>query len=86
MNFIEFINSKGVCKTASGHNISDVKINEEETKFPITGKIKWDNGHLMPMSWNREGNPVNLPYTHGLHLVGVVPKVNFEIIDIKKLP
>lgn len=85
MNFIEFIQSKGTCKTAAGHTISNLKINNEENNYPISGTIHWPDGYLMSMVWNKEGNPINLPLNHGLHLIGVVPRIEFETINIKEL-
>ena len=85
MNFVEYINLKGICKTIAGQNILDLRATGWDKEYPIIGKIKWDSGYLSPMKWNKEGNPHNLPLNHGLKLMAVVPRIEFDQIDITKI-
>lgn len=84
MNFVEFVDGKGICKTAAGHKIHDLKITEDNN-YPIIGKIEWSNGFLMNMCWNKEGFPINLPLNHGLNLMAMVPRVVFERVSISDI-
>lgn len=85
MNFEEFVKLKGICKTAGGHKIHDLRATGWNKQYPLIGKIEWENGFLMDMEWNKEGQPRNLPLNHGIHLVAVVPRVELDIVDISKL-
>lgn len=79
MNFFAFINNKGVVKTAAGHNIEDITLHEKE-KYCIKGNIVWGTGYRMPMIWESNGSPNNLPLNHGLNLIPVVPILDFKYI------
>lgn len=85
MNFIDFINLKGTCKTIAGQNIVDLKVSRLDADYPIIGKIVWNSGYHSPMKWNKEGKPCNLPLNHGLDLMAIVPKIYFEKINLKNL-
>lgn len=85
MNFVEFINLKGMCKTAAGHKIHNIKTTGLDKQYPIIGKVEWKTGYLMDMSWDENGVPRNLPLNHGLNLIALIPRVEFDVIDISKL-
>lgn len=85
MNFVEFVKAKGRCKTAAGHKIHDIRATGWDKNYPIIGRIEWANGHLTDMCWDKEGMPHNLPMNHGLHLVGLVPRIEFDVVDVKEL-
>lgn len=85
MNFVEFVNLKGVCRTAAGHKIHELKTTGWDKNYPLFGKVEWEGGYLMPMEWDKEGNPKNPTMNHGLNLNAVIPKVVFESLNIKEL-
>lgn len=78
MDFVSFIEDKGVVKTSAGHFVKDIQIRENESQYPIGGVIVWDNGFRMPMIWDKEGNPHNLPLNHGLNLIAMVPRIVYD--------
>jgi hypothetical protein len=84
MNFPEFIQLKGQCKTAAGHPIHNLRITNDPY-YPISGTIEWPNQYLTPLQWDTQGNPINLPLNHGLHLIAMVPRIEYDKIDISKL-
>ncbi len=84
MNFLQFIQQKGYCRTAAGHTILNLRTTDKSTTYPIIGTIQWQNGYLTDMCWDCDGNPHNLPLNYGLQLIAMVPRIVFDKIDIKQ--
>ena len=81
MNFVAFIEDKGIVKSASGHKVEDLIVDRSDLNYPIKGHIVWDSGYRMPMMWNKNGLPHNLPLNHGVNLIPIVPIIKYESLS-----
>ena len=79
MTLLEYIQNSGKCKSKSGHwfVFKHFKLDE---KYPIKGYLKMKD-YDFPCEWTEDGVPKNLPYTHGLDLMPVVPVVDYKMVD-----
>lgn len=85
MNFAEFVKINGVCKTAAGHNIHDLRVIDWDTNHPLIGFVEWKTGHLSELQWDKNGFPKEPSSNHGLHLIALKPRIVYDTIDISKI-
>lgn len=84
MNIADYVKKGGKCKSKSGHWFILDCVKYEE--YPIKGWLLVNNGtHYLPCRWTEDGVPHNLPYTHGLDLIPVVPVTTYKMVDKKIL-
>lgn len=78
MNILEYIKHGGKCKSKSGHWF---RLKEFVSgPYPISGFLVI-NGKSYPYSWSEDGSPENLPYTHGLDLMPVIPVTHYKMVN-----
>lgn len=82
MNIKDYIKNGGSCKSKSGHWFVFQSIDSGD--YPIKGFLTV-NGKNFPYSWTEDGQPHNLPYTHQLDLVPVVPVVSYKMVKTEAL-
>ena len=80
MNFVNYIHSRGICRTAAGHTILNLRVDNQIEEYPISGIIQWSTGFQSRLRWNKEGYPINPQLNHGLKLLPVIPKVIYDPI------
>jgi hypothetical protein len=85
MNIIDFVQYPSTkVKTACGWDVTITEIVPED-KYPIKGTYYVDSAKInSPCEWDVEGNPHNLPTTHGLDLVPFLPKREWYKVDKEK--
>jgi len=84
MNIADYIKQGGKCKSKSGHWFILDSIKYE--KYPIKGWLLMNDGkYYYPCRWDEDGVPHNLPYTHGLELMPVIPVTTYRMVDKKLL-
>ncbi len=81
---LDWVLAGGKCKSASGWEFN-LCYTDKDNPYPICGYIIGHNGHKTMYKWDENGYPSNLPTTHGLHLIPVVPITTYHYIDTKKL-
>ena len=82
MNIVDYVKGGGKCKSKSGHWFILDCVKYEE--YPIRGWLLMGDFYY-PCKWNENGEPHNLPYTHGLDLIPVVPVTTYKMVDKKIL-
>lgn len=82
MDMVEYLKQGGKCKSKSGHFFILDCIKHEE--YPIRGWLLMDDFYY-PCKWNENGEPHNLPYTHSLDLMPVIPITSYKMVDKKLL-
>lgn len=83
MNILEYIKQGGTCKSKAGHFVRILQTDFEE-EYPIKGQIVM-NKFDYDCKWTKEGTPHNLPLTHCLDLVPVIPVITYKSVNKGKL-
>ncbi len=81
---LDFVNAGGRARTAAGYEFQLSYIAKDQP-YPIVGYVINPAGVKSLHKWDINGNPENLPLTHGLNLIPVVPIITYHMIDVKKL-
>jgi hypothetical protein len=84
LTILDFVNAGGKCITAAGWEFQICYINKD-IEYPICGYVISPSGVKSLYHWDVFGDPFDLPLTHGLNLVPVVPIITYHIIDIAQL-
>lgn len=79
MNMLEYIRNGGLCRSASGHDFV-LSGFEKGSKYPVKGFLLMNN-YNYPCEWTEDGVPHNLPYSHGLNLMPVIPVVTYKMVS-----
>lgn len=82
MTIVDYLKQGGKCKSKAGHDFVLDCIKYE--KYPIKGWLVINNEEY-PYEWTENGEPHNLPYTHCLDLVPVIPVTTYKMVDKKIL-
>lgn len=83
MNILDFIKQGGKVKAATGDDVTINSISPTATHC-INGTIHSKVVDFQ-MSWDEDGFPENLPSTHGLNLLAVLPEVKYNVVNTKRL-
>jgi hypothetical protein len=82
MDVVEYLKQGGKCRSKSGHDFILDSIKYEE--YPIRGWLLMGKFYY-PCKWTENGEPHNLPYTHSLDLVPVIPITTYKMVNKKLL-
>jgi len=79
MNIFEFYttNPAAHLKTAAGHDVTITKVTPT-SPYPLEGWALCTNNFKYHLSWDVNGQPVNLPVTHGMNLLPYLPETVYR--------
>lgn len=84
VNILDIVNAGGKLRTAAGWDVDICYVNKE-VDHCICGYVSSPNGMKNLHKWDKDGKPQNLPLTHGLNLIPVVPITTYHMIDPKQM-